>query len=102
MPSDSTLLYFQKDLHIQSHWRVNGRHYKATANAWLKRLDANKKVVLALFRETYRAEEAPGRFAQWRVFFMACAELFGSGRGEAWFVSHYLFEKPQVLPGEGS
>ena len=102
MPSDSTLLYFQKDLHIQSHWRVNGRHYEATANAWLKRLDASKQVVLALFRETYGAEEAPGRFAQWRVFFMACAELFGSGRGEAWFVSHYLFAKPQALAGERS
>jgi cyclopropane-fatty-acyl-phospholipid synthase len=94
MPSDHTLLYFQRDLSIQSHWRVNGRHYEATANAWLQRLDAGKEEALALFRETYGAEEALKRFVQWRVFFMACAELFGAGRGEKWFVSHYLFEKP--------
>lgn len=95
MPSDHTLLYFQKDLHILSHWRVNGRHYEATANAWLQRLDAAKAQALALFRTVYGAKEALKRFVQWRVFFMACAELFGSGRGEQWFVSHYLFEKNQ-------
>lgn len=101
MPSDHTLLYFQKDLRIQSHWRVNGRHYEATANAWLRRLDAAKAPALALFREVYGAEEALKRLVQWRVFFMACAELFGSYGGEAWFVSHYLFEKPDGTGGPG-
>ncbi len=96
MPSDHTLLYFQKDLHILSHWRVDGRHYEATANAWLQRLDAGKDTALALFQATYGTGEALRRLVQWRVFFMACAELFGSGRGEAWFVSHYLFEKKPV------
>jgi cyclopropane-fatty-acyl-phospholipid synthase len=94
MPSDHTLLYFQRDLQVQCHWRVNGRHYEATANTWLQRLDAGKAAVLALFRDAYGAEEAPRRFVQWRVFFMACAELFGSGAGERWFVSHYLFTRP--------
>jgi len=99
MPSDHTLLYFQKDLDILSHWRVNGRHYEATANAWLRRLDAAKGPALDLFRETYGAQEALKRFVQWRVFFMACAELFGSGAGERWFVSHYLFGRKQVHAG---
>lgn len=93
MPSDHTLLYFQRDLRILHHWRVNGRHYQATAEAWLKRLDANRAQVLDLFRATY-GPEARRRFGQWRVFFLACAELFGSGGGERWLVSHYLFEKP--------
>jgi cyclopropane-fatty-acyl-phospholipid synthase len=102
MPSDHTLLYFQRDLRIQSHWRVNGRHYQTTANAWLQRLDAGREQLLALFRITYGSNQALKRFVQWRVFFMACAELFGFGGGERWFVSHYLFEKTPRTAVEGN
>ena len=36
------------------------------------------------------ADEARKRFAYWRIFFMACAELFGYREGFEWYVVHAL------------
>ncbi|MEZ6055747.1 MAG: cyclopropane-fatty-acyl-phospholipid synthase family protein [Planctomycetaceae bacterium] len=91
MPSDALLLYHQQHLVIRNHWHWNGSHYEKTSNAWLREMDRNWEAIAEIFRETYGADAS--RWTQrWRMFFMACAELFGAGQGEEWFVSHYLFE----------
>ncbi len=50
--------------------------------------------MLPILAETHGPREARRRLAMWRIFFMACAELFGFRGGREWQVSHYLFEKP--------
>jgi cyclopropane-fatty-acyl-phospholipid synthase len=56
-------------------------------------MDANKDQILPSFAATYGEDRADQWFMRWRIFFMACAELFGHDRGREWYVSHYLFER---------
>ena len=93
MPSDGLLLHYQRDLSLVDQWRWDGRHYERTCNEWLKRQDANRALLRRLFADTYGDADADRWLNRWRIFFMACAELFGYRNGSEWWVSHHLFEK---------
>lgn len=93
MPGESLLAHCQQHLELSDRWRWDGRHYERTCNEWLKRQDANKEQLTHLFRETYGPSQAIVWLNRWRMFFMACAELFGFRNGSEWWVSHYLFER---------
>ena len=93
MPSDDTPLQFQKHLKIAKQWRWDGTHYEKTANAWLENMDKNHDKITPILASCYGADNVQVWRQRWRIFFMACAELFGFDHGQEWWVGHYLFEK---------
>ncbi len=93
MPSDQLFSLFNEHLTVQKQWRVRGTHYEQTSRWWLKNLDENKREVMEIFTPLYGKAEAERWFHRWRLFFHACAELFGYSNGRQWYVGHYLFTR---------
>lgn len=97
MPSDELFFYFQEDVSLRKRWRVNGQHYHKTCEAWLGKMDLNQEKIMRIFEETYGHHDALKWWVYWRIFFMACSELFGYEKGNQWAVTHYLFDKKSKI-----
>lgn len=91
MPAFDLLPSFQDDLRLERQWAVGGEHYRRTARAWRENLEHRRAAVLAVLGDTYGAVHAELWFQRWRLFFLACEELFGFRGGSEWLVGHYRF-----------
>lgn len=81
---------------VDAHWRVDGTHYARTARHWLANMDNKRGEILPIMAEQYGKEQSRLWFQRWRIFFMACEELFGYAHGQEWWVTHYRFcKRPQ-------
>jgi len=78
---------------VAGHWRVDGTHYGRTAEAWHRQLLDRKDAVERILIAEFGPEEGRRAYHRWRLFFLACAELFNYARGSEWIVSHYLLQK---------
>jgi cyclopropane-fatty-acyl-phospholipid synthase len=93
MPSADLPLRFTRDLCIDKRWHWNGQHYAKTCNAWLEKMDDKEDEIMPVLSDCYGEADASLWWQRWRIFFMACAELFDYDEGHEWYVGHYLFRK---------
>ena len=88
MPSFDLLRRFDDDLEVEVSWAVAGTHYERTARAWRESLERRRADVMPILRATY-GDEARRWYHRWRLFFLACEELFGYRGGSEWLVGHH-------------
>jgi cyclopropane-fatty-acyl-phospholipid synthase len=88
MPAADTLLHLQDHLALEERWLVSGTHYQRTANHWLENQDRARAALTPVLRDIYRDDAERWR-QRWRIFWMACAELFGFRGGSEWLVAHH-------------
>jgi cyclopropane-fatty-acyl-phospholipid synthase len=82
MPSTDLFARFDRDLVIAEEWRLDGTHYAKTAEAWYANLMKHRA-------ELEHVLGGRAKLQRWRVFFLACAELFAYRGGSEWLVAHY-------------
>ncbi len=93
MPSHDLLLYFQRDVLLERQWSFNGRQYSRTLRAWLNNLDRQRKTLMPIIDQVYGSENRMRWWMRWRLFLMACEELFAYADGDTWFVTQVLMNK---------
>jgi cyclopropane-fatty-acyl-phospholipid synthase len=87
MPSADLLDHLRTPFAVEQRWLVSGTHYARTAEDWLANLERRKPEALALLARVHGAD-APRWYRRWRLFFLACAELFAYEDGREWLVVH--------------
>lgn len=99
MPSDELLPRVAAGLfETDGHWRYNGTHYARTAEAWHGLLVTRRAEVRRVLVDELGRAEGVRAYHRWKIFFLACAELFGYRNGSEWIVSHYLLRRRPAEP----
>lgn len=90
MPSADLFSHFDRDLAISDEWRLDGTHYAKTSEAWYANLMTHRSELEQVLGPAASHRIQRAKVERWRVFFLACAELFGYKNGSEWIVAHYL------------
>jgi cyclopropane-fatty-acyl-phospholipid synthase len=79
-------------LEVEADWWLDGTHYQRTARAWRELMESRRSSVLSVLHAHY-GPSASVWYQRWRLFFLACEELFGYQGGREWGVGHYRLKR---------
>jgi cyclopropane-fatty-acyl-phospholipid synthase len=97
MPSDDLLGRVAAPFRVTAHHTISGTHYSRTARLWRENLESRRSEAMAVLRRTY-GRDAARWFQRWRLFYLACEELFGYDAGREWVVSHHTLRPISIQP----
>lgn len=73
-------------------WWMDGTHYSRTLEAWLSRLDAEADRAREVLEPVY-GKDVDRWIQRWRMFFMACSQMFRHRNGSEWGIAHHLLRR---------
>jgi cyclopropane-fatty-acyl-phospholipid synthase len=79
-----------KTLEIEAAYKVNGRHYAKSSEAWLKLFYEEKDQIREIMNEVYGEEQAKVWQNRWRIYYLSLAEFFAMREGTEWFSTQYV------------
>ncbi len=92
MPSLDLAKSLDCALEVEADWVWSGDHYRKTSDHWLSNMDLHEERILAILADTYGPSLKRLWWHRWRLFFIACSEIFGYDDGKAWPIGHYRFK----------
>ena len=93
MPSLDLFEHASGPFRLEQRWEVSGTHYAKTCRAWLHNLDMARDRLLKRFERDLGPATARRQLQRWRMFVMACEEMFAYDAGRQWLVSHHLLAR---------
>mgnify|MGYP001165414356 CR=1 FL=1 len=91
MPNLDIFQILDNPFQIEKVWKVSGINYHKTLEFWYANLKANKNDILKI--DFYDDLKQEIHFNRWKVFIIACSELFKLNHGEEFIVGHALLSK---------
>ena len=91
MPAAETVLHYHPQQSVEENCRQSANQYRNPAARGLPNLDDHKSRVMSTLADAYGENASARWFQRWRMFFMACEEMFGHRNGQEWMVCHYRF-----------
>lgn len=90
MPDRQIFRRLNQHFEQEAEWVWDGRHYERTCRWWVANMERNRAELIPLLDSIYGPDWGRRWYQRWRLFFMACGELFGFRNGSEWHVGHYL------------
>ena len=92
MPNLNIFNDLDHSLTLDKSWFESGYNYHKTLEFWYQNLKFNKKNILNIdFEDTNISSKT--HYNRWKVFILACSELFKINNGEEYLIGHALLKK---------
>jgi len=92
MPNLNIFNDLDHSLTLDKSWFESGYNYHKTLEFWYQNLKFNKKNILNIDFED-KSISSKTHYNRWKVFILACSELFKINNGEEYLIGHALLKK---------